>query len=259
MPIVKFDRGLYRNGSKTAAPAYGQIELNQVWFDRAGMVEAQCALDPEVFSSVKVDPLTHYGVYKPVIGKEDTDDDGEEGSKSKIVAENGMFLMVDKSNGIATIPNGPMNRRGYPMGINYSSEIIYDTSADQRRNFCLTTKDWLPRIGYLQPGMRFTTNTVCWKHDEEEEEPNSYEIYQEVKDELAKGREGKTIFAVVTSHSDGNLRLIGKQDLITIYGKHTIMGNLYCQVVKAYDNADRTCSFMFQVINKPAFLDNQEL
>jgi hypothetical protein len=30
---------------------FGQIEPNQVWFTRAGMIEAQCALDPEKFAS----------------------------------------------------------------------------------------------------------------------------------------------------------------------------------------------------------------
>ena len=30
---------------------FGQIEPNQVWFTRAGMVEAQCALDSKKFAS----------------------------------------------------------------------------------------------------------------------------------------------------------------------------------------------------------------
>lgn len=65
MAMVKFDRGLYRNGNKTAAPGYGQIEPNQVWFNRAGMVEAQCFLDPEYFSAQQTAPDTKYVAADP--------------------------------------------------------------------------------------------------------------------------------------------------------------------------------------------------
>jgi hypothetical protein len=30
---------------------FGQIEPSQVWFNRAGMIEAQCALDPDKFAA----------------------------------------------------------------------------------------------------------------------------------------------------------------------------------------------------------------
>ena len=60
MAIVKFDRGLYRNGNKAKGMSYGQIEPNQTWFNRAGMVEAQCYLDTECFSDTQVAPLTKY-------------------------------------------------------------------------------------------------------------------------------------------------------------------------------------------------------
>jgi len=34
--------------------------------------------------------------------------------------------MVDKQNKIATVPNKDMSDIGYPMGINYSTEKIYN-------------------------------------------------------------------------------------------------------------------------------------
>lgn len=146
MAIVKFNRTLLRNGNNAAGLGYGQIEPNQVWFNRAGMVEAQCALDTNCFSDVQVNPLAVYAA--------DT---------QKIVAQNGAFLMVDKANYTATIPTkaGAITN-GYPVGINYSSEYLPDERLKGRRNFYLTTKDWLPRIGYVERGMRITTNTVQW-------------------------------------------------------------------------------------------------
>lgn len=146
MAIVKFNRTLLRNGNNAAGLGYGQIEPNQVWFNRAGMVEAQCALDTNCFSDVQVNPLAVYA-----------------SGTQKIVAQNGAFLMVDKANYTATIPTkaGAITN-GYPVGINYSSEYLPDERLKGRRNFYLTTKDWLPRIGYVERGMRITTNTVQW-------------------------------------------------------------------------------------------------
>ena len=89
---------------------FGQIEPNQVWFTRAGMIEAQCALDPEKFASHF--PMT------------DT-----EATTGKIYGENGSFYVVDKVKKIVTIPTKALSDKGYPMGINYSTEkiLIYKT------------------------------------------------------------------------------------------------------------------------------------
>ena len=86
---------------------YGQIEPSQVWFTRAGMSESQCELDPDLFAS-------HF----PMLPSEITD--------GKIVAENGAFLMIDKERKIATVPTKTLSDLGYKMGINYSTERIYN-------------------------------------------------------------------------------------------------------------------------------------
>lgn len=261
MGVVKFDRGLYRSGGKTAAPAYGQIELNQVWFDRAGMVEAQCALDPACFSSEPVGPLGKFYGLAVTQGFKPSQDRQEKINMNvqKIVAQNGAFLMVDKANKLATIPNKEMSDAGFPMGINYTSEVTYDDTKPQRRNFFLTTKDWLPRIGYLETGMRFTTNTISWYHNNGigTSTDKSYEVYQKVKEELDKG---STIYGIVLNESDGEIVIFDPSESQADFKKEikNAMGNLYFQVVKAYDNADRTCSFMFQVINKPAIEKDQD-
>jgi len=247
--MVKFDRSLYRNGNNAKGMSYGQIEENQTWFNRAGMVEAQCALDPECFSDVQVAPLTAY-----VAAAGTT-------PATKIVAQDGAFLMIDKANYIATIPNTADSEAGFPMGINYSSEKLYNQFAPQRRNFYLTTEDWLPRIGYVEPGMRITTNTVQW--DDEAAtltgvgkdgntvsinfgnfttSADSFNFFTAVKDFINAGTK-TPIYACVVDGSDGEL-VIGADPA-------NALGNVYAQLVAAYDNADRTCSFMFQFINKP--------
>lgn len=199
---------------------YGQIEPNQVWFTRAGMVEAQCALDPEKFAS-----------NFPMTEKEATD--------GKIYGENGAFLMVDKANGIATVPTKDLSDEGLPMGINYSTEKIYNQFTPGRRNFCMICGEYYPRIGFVEPGMRITTNAVAWDTTAFTQE-TSKEFYDEVKKRLS---EKTDVYAYVVNGSNGKLTIGAKvADAI---------GNVYAKVVKAYTNADGTLSFMFQFINKP--------
>ena len=128
MALVKFDRGLYRNGNSAKGLSYGQIEPNQVWFDRAGMVEAQSRLDPREFSDAQVASLTVF-VRETASGA---------GDATKIVAQNGAFLMVDKHNYLAQVPTKAGKTAALRVGINYSTEKLYNQFAPQRRNFFLT-------------------------------------------------------------------------------------------------------------------------
>lgn len=250
--MVKFDRSLYRNGNKAKGMSYGQIEENQTWFNRAGMVEAQCKLDPEQFSDTQVAPLTKF-----VAAAGTT-------PATKIVAQNGAFLMVNKAKYRAEIPTAAGARLGYPVGINYSSEKLYNQFAPQRRNFFLTTQDWLPRIGYVEKGMRITTNTVQW--DEAGTAVNgtdangaavtlnfaqfattddSFDFFTAVKDFINQDVTGAPIYAAVVDGSDGEL-VIGAAGVDPTDPTTYIV---LAQVVAAYDNADRTCSFMFQILD----------
>lgn len=199
---------------------YGQIEPNQVWFTRAGMVEAQCALDPEKFASHF--PMT-----------------AEEAEAEKIYGENGAFLMVDKANKLATIPTKELSNKGFPMGINYSTEKIYNQFTPGRRNFCMICGEYYPRIGYTDVGMRITTNAVAWDTTKYTQN-TSKEFYDAVKKDLADGTD---VYAYVVEGSDGKLVIGASVD--------AALGNVYAQVVKAYTNADGTLAFMFQFINKP--------
>lgn len=206
---------------------FGQLEPNQVWFTRAGMVEAQCALDPEKFAS-------HFPMTKA------------EADTNKIYGEVGAFLIVDKAKHTATIPTKALSDKGYPMGINYSSEKIYNQMTPGRRNYCMICGEFLPRIGFVEPGMRFTTNTVAWDttastiFTTDNANDDSDIMYSDVKKALETGTD---VYAYVVDGSDGKL-VIGAKVASAI-------GNVYTRVVKAYTNADGTKSFMFEVINKP--------
>lgn len=261
MALVKFDRGLYRNGNSAKGLSYGQIEPNQVWFDRAGMVEAQSRLDTAEFSATQVAPLTKYVARTAPGVPEDQNDDAV-----KIVAQNGAFLMIDKANYLAQIPTQAGKDAGQRIGINYSSEKLYNQFAPQRRNFFLTTQDWLPRIGYVEAGMRITTNTVQWDDGAAitgatargtgqavvnaidfsafTATTDSYDMWLQVKNYLHENPD-KPLYAAVIDGSDGEL-VIGAPGVDPTDPSTYIV---LAQVVTAYDNADRTCSFMFQIID----------
>lgn len=274
MAIVKFDRGLFRNGNSAKGMNYGQIEPNQVWFDRAGMVEAQCKLNKEQFSDAQVAPLTKYVANSAAAG--------QPSNAVKIVAQNGAFLQVDKQSYTVSIPTQAGKTAGMPVGINYSTEKLYNQFAPQRRNFFLTTEDWLPRIGFVERGMKVTTNTVQWDTGftgvdvyidadlnpltpsnptpgQEGREANitdfsgftttadSLNVWQSVQAALDQGA---VIYAAVTDGSDGELVIgggSGNGNAFNPADPTTYI--ILAQVVAAYVNADRTCTFMFQILD----------
>lgn len=208
---------------------FGQIEPSQVWFNRAGMIEAQCALDPDKFAANF--PMT-----------------STEQSAGKIYAENGAFLMVDKQNKIATVPTKALSDLGYKMGINYSTEMNYNQFTPGRRNFCTIAGEFLPRIGFTEPGMRICTNTVMWDDtvytvDGSSSVSPSVQMYTKVKNAL-RTTPNAPIYAVVTNTSKGKL-VIGADPADAI-------GNVYAIVTECFTNADTTLSFKIMFIEKPA-------
>lgn len=109
---------------------YGQLELNQVAFRRDGRIEAQCALDATAFASAP--------------------------------AENGMILCVDDATRTIKLPTSG-NIAKYPLALNYSAEHLYDERATGLKNFKLGKDDgFYPRLGYLDIGDKFITNTICY-------------------------------------------------------------------------------------------------
>lgn len=199
---------------------YGQIEPNQVSFTRDGRIEAQCELDPAVFAS-------HFPM---------TADEAEAGM---IYGENGSFYIVDKANKIVTVPTKELSDKGFPMGICYSSEMIYNQYTPGRRNYCMIHGEFLPRLGYTEVGERITINGVAWD-DAAYAVETSKELYDAVKADLAAGTD---VYAYVVEGSNGKLTI----------GANVAdaLGNVYAQIVKCYTNADGTLAFMIQMIHKP--------
>lgn len=109
---------------------YGQVELNNVAFRRDGRIEAQCKLS-EDFTDVP--------------------------------AENGMLLAVDNVRRIVKLP---VAGEIYPIALNYSAEHLYDERTPGLKNFKLNQGDFLPRLGYLSRGDKFTSNCISYDNDE---------------------------------------------------------------------------------------------
>ena len=103
---------------------YGQLELNQVAFRRDGRIEAQCAI--------------------------------AEGIE---YIENGMLLAV---NNIDRTVNYAASGNTHPVALHYSTEHMYDERANALKDFKLDAGSYLPRLGYLSAGDKYTTNTVAY-------------------------------------------------------------------------------------------------
>lgn len=114
---------------RLAIDGYGQLELNQVAFRRDGRIEAQCKIDPAL-----------------------TED----------YVENGMLLAVDKVAGTVGYPGTGSTL----IGLHYSAETLYDERKQGLKYFKLDKNGFLPRIGYLAVGDRFTTNCLAYDDDE---------------------------------------------------------------------------------------------
>lgn len=239
---------------------YGQIEPSQVWFNRAGMVEAQCELNPAQFAS-------HF----PVLPAE--------AAQGKIVAENGAFLMCDKERKLACVPSKKLADFGYIAGINYSTEKIYNQFTPGRRNFCMVAGEYLPRIGFTEPGMRICTNSIVWDDtnapwaseiEAGADATDSKVVYDAIKSYIGKVRVAAEtpavngdderpaldpIYAVLYDTAEYGNGVVNRGKLVFTNKANAIskgIGGIYAIVTEAYNNADTTLSFKLKFVNKPA-------
>ena len=103
---------------------YGQIELNQCAFRRDGRIEAQCKI-----------------------------------ANGIDFIENGGIFAIDNVKHEVGYPAAG----SYMFGLNYTSEHMYDERLVGGLKYYKTDKDsFLPRLGYLAVGDKFTTNTVVY-------------------------------------------------------------------------------------------------
>lgn len=136
-----------------AIDGYGVLELNQVVFPTDGQIEAQCKLD----------------YYKPAEGSTPASGDFKTliTDANGVACEVGMLLAVDKASGLIKLP---VANEILPVGINYTTEYIYNSYIKGLKNFVMTQDiaggEYLPRIGYLKTGDKFTTNCLAYDTDE---------------------------------------------------------------------------------------------
>jgi hypothetical protein len=107
---------------------YAQLELNNAAFRRSGRIEAQCKIA-----------------------------DGIE------YLENGMLLAVNNAERQVEFVNE--NNAHLPVALNYTTEHMYDNRANALKDFKLEPGSFLPRLGYLGAGDKYTTNCVDYAGD----------------------------------------------------------------------------------------------
>lgn len=102
---------------------YGQLELNQVAFRRDGRIEAQCKLASGI----------EY-------------------------VENGMILAIDHAKREVKMPASGDKF----FALNFTTEHMYDERlVNGLKHFKLDKNSFLPRLGYLATGDKFTTNCIA--------------------------------------------------------------------------------------------------
>ena len=107
---------------------YAQLELNNAAFRRSGRIEAQCKIA-----------------------------DGIE------YLENGMLLAVNNAARQVEFVNE--DNAHLPVALNYTTEHMYDNRANALKDFKLVPGSFLPRLGYLGAGDKYTTNCVDYNGD----------------------------------------------------------------------------------------------
>lgn len=114
---------------------YGQVELNKVAFRRTGRIEAQCELKPET-----------------------KDGEGNVTDAGLAQVENGMILAINPVAHTVELPTTTSEL----LALNYTAEHMYDERNRGLKNFVLKRGEFYPRLGYLEKGDIFTTNTVIY-------------------------------------------------------------------------------------------------
>lgn len=129
---------------------YGQLELNQVAFRRDGRIEAQCKL---------ADGIDY--------------------------VENGMLLAIDPVKREVKMPTADDKF----IALNFTTEHMYDERlVHGLKHFKLDKGTFLPRLGYLATGDKFTTNCIAVADDAAE---GAKATEEEVKTVLETAKYGK--------------------------------------------------------------------
>ena len=112
--------------NRVTIDGYGQLEINNCAFRRDGRIEAQCKANMTDFAGMFL--------------------------------ENGMLFAIDN---VAREILAPKNDN-LPIGINYSAEHFVGDEFALKLFKLKPENDFLPRIGLLAVGDKFTTNCLCY-------------------------------------------------------------------------------------------------
>lgn len=120
--------------ARLAISGFGQVELNNAAFRRDGRIEAQCKPNASDFSNVTI--------------------------------ENGMILAIDGRARELKLPTFPSDAPEV-YGLVYSAETAYDERKTGLKDyyFGVDGAEFLPRLGYLSVGDKFTTNCATYSSD----------------------------------------------------------------------------------------------
>lgn len=127
---------------------YGQVELNNVAFRRDGRIEAQCKIASDID-----------------------------------FVENGMLLAVDNVTRTVGYPSATSKL----IALNYSAEHMYEERHSALKDFKLERGSFLPRLGYLALGDKFTTNCIAYDDEEFEDEDALIEALEAIEDTALYG------------------------------------------------------------------------
>lgn len=151
---------------------FGQLELNNVAFRRDGRIEAQCKLDTTDFASVS--------------------------------AENGMLLAINQVARTVEMPAGDGSDE--LIALHYSAEHMYDERKPGLKNFKLDPDGFLPRLGYLARGDKFTTNCFSYNTTDFADDDAVKEIELTGEDAVvvygSESADGTILLAKTTAPSD---------------------------------------------------------
>jgi len=200
---------------------YGQLELSRTSFSATGEIVANAELDGDVF-------VTNI----PPAASEILD--------GKIPCEVGMWLAVDATTKTASVPTTTTEANGDLIGLNYSTEILYNQFKQGRNNFAQGTEfGFGPRIGMINKSGKICTNVFMYDDaaaifTTTNTDNEASIVWGDVATALESGT---PVYCGLLNGSKG--RLVIGVDPTTA----TLLGGILGKITKATTNADGSLAF----------------
>ena len=200
---------------------YGQLELPRTSFSATGEIVANVELDGDVFVT-NIPPAT------------------SEILDGKIPCEVGMWLAVDATTKIASVPTTATEANGDLIGLNYSTEILYNQFKQGRNNFAQGTEfGFGPRIGMINKSGKICTNVFMYDDTAAiftttNTDNEASIVWEDVATALEAGT---PVYCGLLNGSKG--RLVIGVDPTTA----TLLGGILGKITKATTNADGSLAF----------------